>query len=32
MYIFIKEELTTVPHLPDEKGLIAFAFVVDSTT
>jgi hypothetical protein len=32
MYIFIKGELTTVPHLPEEKRVIAFAFVVDNTT
>jgi hypothetical protein len=31
MYIFIKGELTTVSHLPDEKRVIDFAFVVDNT-
>jgi hypothetical protein len=32
MYIFIKGELTTVPHLPDEKRVIDFAFFVNNTT
>jgi hypothetical protein len=31
MYIFIKGELTTVSNLPDEKRVIDFEFIVDST-